>query len=83
MRRPTRAARLGWRRRLIDTYIESYVDWRERCADVRRAYQGWTLSEPRDCGWAFRVYRAALEREERAALAHERAVAQFDRRARR
>jgi hypothetical protein len=81
MRPRTRAAKLGQRDRLIDAYIESYVDWREGCAEVHTAYRRWALSEPRDRDLAFLAYRAALDREEKAALAYELIAEQLARRA--
>ena len=71
MRPRTQALKLGWRDRLTDAYIESYVDWREGCADVDSAYRRWALAEPRDRDLAFLAYRAALDREEKAALVYE------------
>jgi hypothetical protein len=81
MKSPTRSAKLGWRDRLIDTYIESYVEWREGCADLYWAYRSWTLSEPPDRDLAFLAYRAALDREEKAARVYELAAGQLARRA--
>ena len=77
----TQALKLGWRDRLTDSYIESYVDWREGCADVDTAYRRWALSEPRDRDLAFLAYRAALDREEKAALVYELIAEQIVRRA--
>ena len=68
MRPRTPAAGLGRPDGLTDALIESYVDWREECADLHGAYRRWTLSEPRDGDLAFLAYRAALDREEKAAL---------------
>jgi hypothetical protein len=82
MRPPTRAAKLGWRDRLIDACIESYVEWREGCADLHGAYQRWTGSVSRDRDLAFLAYRAALDREEKAALVYELLVGQLARGAR-
>ena len=81
MRPRTQALKLCWRDRLTDAYIESYVDWREGCADVHTAYRRWTLSDPRDRDLAFLAYRAALDREEKAALVYERITEQIVRRA--
>jgi hypothetical protein len=81
MRPPTRAAKAGWRDRLIDAYTESYVEWREECADLHGAYQRWAVSVPRDRDLAFLAYRAALDREEKAALVYELNVEQLARRA--
>jgi hypothetical protein len=68
MRAPTRALR---RRDLdVDAYIESYVEWREECEDLRGAYHRWAICGRLDRDLAFRAYRAALDREEKAALVH-------------
>lgn len=56
--------------RCVDGFIESYVQWREACDEVRTAYRRWTrstMSRPRR-GWACARYRAALDREEVAAF---------------
>ena len=60
---------LGWqaRRCLEDKLLESYVCWREACADVRLAYEHWKGSSRRDGRDAFAVYHAALDQEECAA----------------
>ena len=81
MRPRTQALTLCWRDRLTDAYIESYVDWREGCADVHSAYRRWTLSDPRDRNLTFLAYRAALDREEKAALVYELIAEQIARRA--
>lgn len=81
MKSPTRTAKLGWRDRLIDAYIESYVEWREGCADLHGAYRRWALSEPRDRDLAYLAYRAALDREEKAALVYQHIAGQVARRA--
>jgi hypothetical protein len=51
-----------------DAFLESYVCWREASETVRTAYDRWRRGRPRDRGPAFAAYRAALDREERAAL---------------
>lgn len=79
MKSRARVAKLGWRNRLIDAYIESYVEWREGCADLHGAYRRWALSEPRDRGLAFLAYRAALDREEKAAHAYQLVTEQLGR----
>jgi hypothetical protein len=59
-----------WRTRrclLEDAFLESYVRWREACADVRLAYQHWESSSRHDARDAFAVYHAALDQEECAA----------------
>ena len=58
-----------WRARrwLEDSCLESYVRWREACADVRLAYKHWESSSRHDGRGAFAVYQAALDQEECAA----------------
>jgi hypothetical protein len=70
MRSLTRTLRRGCRDRLVDATIDSYVEWREESDDVRGAYQRWAVSALVDRELAFRAYRAALDREEKAALVH-------------
>jgi hypothetical protein len=54
----------------IAAMLERYVSWREECSEVRQAYQAWDDSEPGHRGLAYSGYVAALDREERAALAY-------------
>ena len=49
-------------------------DWREERAAVWLAYDGWTSAPTADAAVAFAVYRAALDREERAAEVYGRLV---------
>jgi hypothetical protein len=51
---------------LIDATVDSYVDWREEAAALRRAYRRWRDAPLRDRPLAFAAYTAALDREERA-----------------
>jgi hypothetical protein len=82
MRSLTRTLRRSFRDRLVDAAMDSYVEWREESEDVRGAYQRWAVSVLVDRELAFRAYRAALDREEKAALVHgftvERLVASRD-----
>jgi hypothetical protein len=55
------------RRYLEDACLESYVRWREACADVRLAYEHWGCSSRHEGRDAFAVYHAALDQEECAA----------------
>jgi hypothetical protein len=57
-------------RRVADEFLESYVCWREACEDVRTAYERWGESTSARRDLAFESYRAALDREERAARVH-------------
>jgi len=62
---------LGAHSRRVDAYIESYVEWREECGHLQYAYQRWTGSGRLERDLAFAAYRAALDREEKAARAYE------------
>jgi hypothetical protein len=54
--------------RLVDDFLETYVCWREASAAVRTAYDRWRGGQRPDRGLAFAAYRAALDREEHAAV---------------
>jgi hypothetical protein len=47
--------------------MDAYVDWRQHGLTVREAYERWTGARVPDAGSAYLAYRAALDREERAA----------------
>jgi len=64
-------------KRLADDMTDAYVDWREERAAVWLAYDGWTSAPTADAAAAFAVYRAALDREERAAEVYGRLVMQL------
>jgi malonyl CoA-acyl carrier protein transacylase len=81
VRSSTRTVSRGRRDRLVDAYVEGYVQWREGCADLHSAYQRWADSGPHDRDLAFLAYRAALDREEKAALVYEHTVRELARRA--
>ena len=55
-------------KRLIDDAMDAYVDWRELCLDVQRAYERWEDAPRSQAGIAFRDYQDALVREEHASL---------------
>ena len=55
---------------LADEFFDSYLRRREACEDLRTAYEGWGSCEPSQRIFRFEAYRAALEREERAARLH-------------
>ena len=57
--------------RFVDGFLESYVAWREHCADVRAAYARWSDAGRADRAAAFASYGAALDREACAARTHE------------
>jgi hypothetical protein len=56
--------------------MDDYVSWRDACAAVAVSYENWKCSVRADMKLAFSAYVAALDREEQAATAYERAVAQ-------
>jgi hypothetical protein len=62
---------------LADDFLESYVCWREASEALRRAYEQWRGGQGPDRALAFAGYRAALEREEHAALMFGRRVARI------
>jgi hypothetical protein len=61
-------------KKLIDEAFAAYLHWRDTCAEVRQAYGRWRAATARDAGITFHAYRAALEREEHAALLYGRLV---------
>jgi hypothetical protein len=56
--------------RVADEFFDSYLRWREASEDLRTAYELWGSSEPSQRIFRFEAYRAALDREERAARVH-------------
>jgi hypothetical protein len=55
----------AWR---ADAFVETYVCWREASEAVGTAYDRWRGGQRPDRRLAFAAYRAALDREEHAAL---------------
>jgi hypothetical protein len=60
---------------LIDAAVDSYADWREESAAVRRAYRRWAGADRADRPGAFAAYVAALDQEERAGNRHAQVIA--------
>jgi hypothetical protein len=58
------------RERLLDEALERYLDWRAEAEAVDIAYRAWSVAPAGDGAPPFIVYRAALDREERAATAY-------------
>jgi hypothetical protein len=54
----------------VDEFMDGWVCWREACEDVRSAYERWNGAPLPQRALAFGSYRAALEREEQAALVY-------------
>lgn len=69
-RRAPSRTRFPWRDPRIDALIDSYVEWREECETVETAYGRWAQSERSEYGLAYTAYRAALDREEKAAAVY-------------
>ena len=59
--------------RLADAFVESYVSWREQCAEVESAYERWTSGRD-ESGVDYAIYLAELEFEEDAAQAYRDSV---------
>ncbi|HUE28407.1 MAG TPA: hypothetical protein VMP89_16650 [Solirubrobacteraceae bacterium] len=62
---------------MVDELMDDYVSWREACAAVAVSYEDWRRSDRPDGKLAFAAYVAALDREEQAAAAYQRDVAQI------
>jgi hypothetical protein len=58
------------RERLLDEALERYLDWRAESEAVDVAYRAWSVAPAADGAIPFTAYRAALDREERAATAY-------------
>jgi hypothetical protein len=54
--------------------MDAYVSWINACAGVAVSYENWKRLDRTDEKLAFSVYVAALDREEQAAAAYQRAV---------
>jgi len=57
--------------------MDRYAEWREECEAVHKAYERWTGSERAVRALAYAAYRAALDREEKAAAVYRVAAAQL------
>jgi hypothetical protein len=75
-RRPRRNASF-FEAALVDAAVDSYVDWREESAAVRRAYRDWAAAERIERPGAFAGYIAALDREARASTRYAHVLAYF------
>ena len=62
-------------KQIVDELMDEYVGWREACAAVAAAHENWTSAGRPDNALGFSAYTAALDREEQAAAAYQRAVA--------
>jgi hypothetical protein len=59
---------------LIDDVMDAYIAWREESAAVEAAYERWKSGISTENARAFAAYISALDREERASTAYERAL---------
>jgi hypothetical protein len=66
----------GGRRQYVDDMMDNYVSWRDACSAVAVSYENWKCSGRTEKKLTFSAYVAALDREEQAATAYERSVAQ-------
>jgi hypothetical protein len=76
MRSPARVWRRGWNDPLVHAHIESCLEWREECDHLHGAYRRWAVAAALDRDLAFHAYRAALDREEKAALVVQQRMAE-------
>jgi hypothetical protein len=61
-------------RRFVDQLMDHYVSWREACAAVSAAYEGYERAPRQEQRMAFGAYLAALDREALAADTYQEAV---------
>lgn len=61
-------------RRFVDELMDHYVSWREACAAVSAAYEGYERAPRHEQRLAFGAYLAALDREALAAGTYQGAV---------
>ena len=55
---------------LIDELMDMYVDWRESCIALRKAYERWSSVRVAERELAFAAYGAALDWEEQASAVY-------------
>jgi hypothetical protein len=67
------------RKRLVDEAIERYVEWRQESAAVGDAYGNWSTAPAAEGALSFAAYRAALDREERAATLYGTVIDRLER----
>jgi hypothetical protein len=58
---------------LLDTLMDSYLNWRAQSQAVDESYRRWTHSTGHDRAVAYDQYLIALDREERAAHGYKHA----------
>ena len=57
-------------KQIVDDAVIAYVEWREERIEVWNAYGSWASAPPEDVRRAHAAYRAALDREEAAAMVY-------------
>jgi len=62
---------------LLDEAFDRYLDWRAESEAVCEAYGRWSSATAADGADSFAAYRAALDREERAATVYSTLVARM------
>ena len=70
-RRAGARPQVAWPDPRVDALFDTYLEWRDESKAVERAYERWTDSERAERRLAYAVYRAALDREEKAADVYE------------
>ena len=64
------------RPQLIDELMDVYVEWREACIALRKAYERWSSVRVAERKLAYAAYGAALDFEERASAVYADRVSQ-------
>ena len=67
------------REQLADRAFQHYLDWRDETSTLERAYDRWVRSPRDERAFAFAAYKAALDREEHAAVRYEAAMSEAER----
>jgi hypothetical protein len=67
------------REQLADRAFQHYLDWRDETSTLERAYDRWVRAPRGERAFAFAAYRAALDREEHAAVRYEAAMSESER----
>ena len=65
-------SKLSLHEQIVDDAVLAYVGWREECTAVWNAYDWWASAPAEDARRAYAAFRAALDREEAAAIIYAR-----------
>lgn len=68
-----RPVRHSW---ISDAVDDGYETWREESGGVAESYRSWNCADRHERSLAYAAYVAALDREERAAIAYRQIVQQ-------